>query len=464
MEAKAVVPRQPRGEGGKAKNEPAQEKNRRVLRDIGNFETLPIIEGKISRPITRGFRAQLLANAQLAAAEKNKLPVVEDGVPAIRKAGVVKKAAEAQKKISENPKRDNVIVRISDEKEKVKPVEVQKKLLSEKPEVETVLLLSPSEEKVKPVGAGSSREGSSRKVKTLTSILSARSKAACGISNKPKDLIVNIDAADVNDDLAAVEYVDELYMFYKATEDESRVHDYMVSQPKINAKMRTILADWLIEVHSRFQLMPETLYLTINILDRYLSMKTITARQLQLVGISSMLTACKYEEIYAPQVKDFVCLSDYAYVGEEIRVMEKAILEKLGWYLTVPTPYVFLVRYIKASVSPDQEMENLAFFLSELGLIHYSTILHYCPSLLAASAVYAARCTLNKSPFWTETLKHHTGYREEQLMDCAGLLVRFHSVAVESERKMGIYRKFSSPSRGSVALLTPAKRLLGISP
>lgn len=57
----------------------------------------------------------------------------------------------------------------------------------------------------------------------------------------------------------------------------------------------------------------------------------------------------------------------------------------------------------------------MVFFLAELGLGDYSTIL-YCPSMFAASAVYAARCTLNKTPFWTETLKHHTGYSEDQIM------------------------------------------------
>lgn len=81
------------------------------------------------------------------------------------------------------------------------------------------------------------------------------------------------------------------------------MHDYMLRQPNINGKMRGILVDWLIEVHCRFQLMPETLYLTINVLDRYLSKKTASVRELQLVGIGSMLIACKYEEIYAPLVE-----------------------------------------------------------------------------------------------------------------------------------------------------------------
>ncbi|KAL7177504.1 hypothetical protein ACSBR2_030792 [Camellia fascicularis] len=104
----------------------------------------------------------------------------------------------------------------------------------------------------KPVAviARKSRVGSSRnEVKTLTSILAARSKG------------------------------------------ESRVHDYMDSQPEINSKMRSILIDWLTEVHRKFELMPETLYLTINIVDRYLSMNVVPGRELQLVSISSMLIA-----------------------------------------------------------------------------------------------------------------------------------------------------------------------------
>lgn len=61
------------------------------------------------------------------------------------------------------------------------------------------------------------------------------------------------------------------------------------------------------------------------------------------------------------------------------------------------------------------QMKNMVYFLAELGVMHYQTIILYSPSTIAAAAVYAARCTLNKAPFWTATLKHHTGYSEEQL-------------------------------------------------
>lgn len=91
-------------------------------------------------------------------------------------------------------------------------------------------------------------------------------------------------------------------------QDENRVHEYMALQPEINAKMRSILVDWLIEVHHKFELMPETLYLTINLVDRFLSVKVVPRRELQLVGISSMLLASKYEEIWAPEVAIVVCL------------------------------------------------------------------------------------------------------------------------------------------------------------
>lgn len=108
-----------------------------------------------------------------------------------------------------------------------------------------------------------------------------------------------------------------MYKFYKETEQEDgRVGDYMNLQPNINAKMRAILVDWLIEVHRKFELMPESIYLTVNIMDRYLSKKAVPRNELQLVGMGSMLIACKYEEIWALEVNDFVAISNNAYARD----------------------------------------------------------------------------------------------------------------------------------------------------
>ncbi|KAL6966641.1 hypothetical protein U1Q18_032421 [Sarracenia purpurea var. burkii] len=440
--------------GGKQKNGEAEGRNRRVLRDIGNITGVPVGDGgkpqnQICRPITRSLCVQLQANPR-AAEEKNKKPLAEvvngggavNRVVARKDGSAIKAAAADKKRHDEEGKSDKVIDTMSSDEGGVV-------IMSKKEEKQVISRKS---------GVGPSR----KEVKTMTWILTARSKAACGLKTRPKEPIIpNIDAADCDNELAVVEYVEDIYKFYKLTEDENRVHDYMDSQPDINSKMRSILIDWLTEVHRKFELMPETLFLTLNLVDRYLSVTTISRRELQLVGISSMLIACKYEEIWAPEVNDFIAISDNAYVREQILIMEKAILGKLEWYLTVPTPYVFLVRYIKASVLSvsDQEMESMVFFLVELGLMHYPTIILYCSSMIAASAVYAARCTLNRNPLWTETLKHHTGYSEDRLGECAKLLVRLHSDAGESKLK-AVHKKYSSPDRGSVALFPPAKSVL----
>jgi hypothetical protein len=86
--------------------------------------------------------------------------------------------------------------------------------------------------------------------------------------------------------------------------------------------MRAILIDWLIEVHLKFKLLPETLFLTVNLIDRFLEKAVIQRTKLQLVGVTSMLIASKYEEIYAPEVRDFVYITDKAYSKEEILKME----------------------------------------------------------------------------------------------------------------------------------------------
>ncbi|GAV75629.1 Cyclin_N domain-containing protein/Cyclin_C domain-containing protein, partial [Cephalotus follicularis] len=421
--------------------------------DIGNVITVRGIDGKphqpnISRPITRSFCAQLLANAQAAAAAVNnkkricanvdcKAPaVLLDGAAAAvgKRTGATK---VEQKRVTVKPMPEVIEISLDTEQE----ANVKK----------------PEEKVVAPVNNGKEAERSSKK-KTLTSVVTARSKAAYGLADKSEKQILDIDAADANNDLAAVEYVDDIYKFYKLVENESQPRDYMSSQPDINEKMRSILLDWLIDVHNNFELSPETLYLTINIIDRFLSVKTVPRRELQLLGMGATLIASKYEEIWAPEVNDLVCIADRAYDHEQILIMEKTILGRLEWDLTVPTHYVFMVRFIKASMIGDEEMENMVYFLAELGVMNYETIM-FCPSMVAASAVYAARCTLNKTPAWNDTLKLHTGFTESQLMDCAKLLVYFHSRVAESKLQV-VYRKYSNSQRGSVALHSPAKSLL----
>lgn len=91
---------------------------------------------------------------------------------------------------------------------------------------------------------------------------------------------------------------------------------YMKRQNDINENVRAILIDWLISVHAKFKLLPETLYLTVNLIDRYLSNFKVQKNQVQLVGVAALLISTKYEEIYPPTVKDFIYLTDDTYTRE----------------------------------------------------------------------------------------------------------------------------------------------------
>jgi len=86
--------------------------------------------------------------------------------------------------------------------------------------------------------------------------------------------------------------------------------------------VRAILIDWILNVHLKFKLLPETLYITINLIDRFLSIQNIEKDRVQLLGISALLIASKYEEIYPPTVKDFVYISKNSFTSSQILDME----------------------------------------------------------------------------------------------------------------------------------------------
>lgn len=94
---------------------------------------------------------------------------------------------------------------------------------------------------------------------------------------------------------------------------------YMESvQSDINPMMRSILLDWLVEVGQEYRLTSDTLFLAATYIDRFLSLVDVKRNRLQLVGVTSMLVAAKYEEIYAPQVEEFCYITDNTYTREQV--------------------------------------------------------------------------------------------------------------------------------------------------
>jgi cyclin B len=162
----------------------------------------------------------------------------------------------------------------------------------------------------------------------------------------------------------------------------------MHGQEDINAKMRAILVDWLVEVHMKFRLNPNTLYLCVNIIDRYCSKIEVRRSKLQLVGVTALLVACKHEEIYPPEVRDCVYITDRAYNRQEVLDMEQSILKELDWKISVPTAYPFLHRFLSL-VEASTLASHAAHYYLERSLQEHD-MLDYRPSEVAAAAVLLA--------------------------------------------------------------------------
>ena len=161
---------------------------------------------------------------------------------------------------------------------------------------------------------------------------------------------------------------------------------YMENQSDINEQMRAILIDWLVEVHYRFRLKSETLFQTVWIIDTYLSLVQITRAKLQLLGIASLLISCKSQEIYYPQLNEFIDITDGAYVKNELIEMEKKVLKVLNFNIVAPTANDFY-NIITKAFGFDQKQFYLGKYFLESSLIDYRMI-KYSSSVIGVSCAY----------------------------------------------------------------------------
>jgi hypothetical protein len=132
--------------------------------------------------------------------------------------------------------------------------------------------------------------------------------------------------------------------------------------------MRRVLIDWLVDVHLNFKLLPETLFICINLTDRYIQLKQIPRKNYQLVGVTALFIASKYEEIYPPYMKDFRFITDNAYSIDQIKDMENLILHTLDFDVMIPTPIRYCERYAKLA-SLNEKCFHLSMYMLELALV-----------------------------------------------------------------------------------------------
>lgn len=220
------------------------------------------------------------------------------------------------------------------------------------------------------------------------------------------------DKEEMGNPQACAEYAGEIFDYIKDAEFDTIAHGgYMESiQTDISDKMRAVLVDWLIEVHLKFKLLPETLFLTVNLIDRYLEKHSISRKRLQLLGVTGMLIACKYEEIYPPIVKDFVYITENAYTKEEILAMELAVLTTVDFDVQIASGYRFFERYCKL-VKLDDMQANFSRYLIELSLVNYQ-MLKYPPSMISASSIYLIKKMSKQAEPWPEVIQRASGLTE----------------------------------------------------
>jgi len=260
------------------------------------------------------------------------------------------------------------------------------------------------------------------------------------------------DDKALSDPQSVEEYAPDIIegFFFQETRSLPRP-DYMETQTDITGKMRMILIDWLIEVHLKYRLRPETLHLTVNLVDRYLSKKQIHKKRLQLVGVVAMFIATKYEEINPPELNDWVYITDNAYTKDDVLLMECNMLSALSFLIVVPTAAHFF-DHLAVANRCDASHRSCAQYLLELGLLDIR-MLQYKPSHVVSAALLLSNELSRRSTQWPASMVHESHQSEQSLRHCAEELRQLWKAdrAGAGGQLQAVHKKFALAERHSVA-------------
>ena len=186
------------------------------------------------------------------------------------------------------------------------------------------------------------------------------------------------------------EYINIIYRNLLMEEEKNLssmpIYEIIKSQKEINEQMRSILVDWIIDVHYKFGFTDETLFMSILIIDRYISIRHISRIRFQLLGITAMMLACKHEEINIPKVEDFIYITDNAYTKTEVIDMENDILNAFNYELLYPSPIKFFeILSLKFNFNKLQYL--MGKYLMESFLVDLKWI-NYKPSVISCACIY----------------------------------------------------------------------------
>ncbi|PHH78334.1 hypothetical protein CDD82_3102 [Ophiocordyceps australis] len=196
---------------------------------------------------------------------------------------------------------------------------------------------------------------------------------------------------------AADEYLDDMLKHMYTMEDETLADASLIdTQVEIQWYMRPYLIDFLVEAHAAFALLPETLHLTVNLLDRYCAKRVVFKHHYQLVGCAALLIASKYgdKKDRVPQITELSNMCCGLYDSSMFVQMETHVLNTLGW--TIGHPTVDFFTQLLVAYEPDDEVECMASFLSEIALYHRDFV-SIKSSTMSRASLALARVVLGRS-------------------------------------------------------------------
>ncbi|KAL6645073.1 hypothetical protein ACP70R_016681 [Stipagrostis hirtigluma subsp. patula] len=266
---------------------------------------------------------------------------------------------------------------------------------------------------------------------------------------------------------AVAPYLDDIDQYLRALEVEQlrrpNVDNFWKIQKDINPKMRAILVDWLVDVVEEFKLQAETLYLAVSYVDRFLTMDVITRDKLQLLGVTALLVAAKYEEIetYKMKVNKYTDITDGTYTKQQVVKMEAELLKTLNFQMGGPTVRTFVRRFItccRGNRASAEKLEAMCTYLAELSLLDYECV-RYLPSVVAAACLFVARFTINpKTRPWNLTLQQKTGYKVVDLREPILALDKLQ-LGIRLPDQKAIREKYEDPKFGCVSTMASPREI-----
>jgi hypothetical protein len=261
------------------------------------------------------------------------------------------------------------------------------------------------------------------------------------------------DDSDKADDYLVGHYVNNIYEYLRYLEVKYQITPrYLDASSEVSSKMRSILVDWLVQVHKRFKLMSDTLYLTVGLLDRYLSnCDSIKKNEMQLIGITCLMIACKAEEILCPEIDDYVYICDNAYTSEQILSMELEVFRTLEFNVGQPMSINFLRRYSNMGGVEGQQHAMAKYFL-ELALVDYD-LMSIKPSIISAAALNLSLHLLGDES-WSPILEHYSGYSNDDLKHVVNLICKaLYSIEFTKTgiKLSAVKKKYSDPKQYEIS-------------